>query len=97
MELTSDDVKKVARLSRLELTDNEIEAQRGHLNGLLAQFDKLQELDLAGLEPTSHPYPMTNVLRNDVIVPSLSRDLVLANAPEKRDGCFVVPRIMEGG
>lgn len=97
MELTSDDVKKVALLSRLELTDDEIEGQRGHLNGLLAQFDKLQELNVTGLEPTSHPYPMTNVLRNDAVVPSLSRDLVLANAPEKRDGCFVVPRIMEGG
>ncbi len=97
MELTADDVKKVALLSRLELTDAEIEAQREHLNGLLAEFDKLQELDVTGLEPTSHPYPMTNVLRNDVIVPSLPRDVVLANAPEKRDGCFVVPRIMEGG
>lgn len=96
MELTADDVKKVALLSRLELTDDEIEAQRGHLNGLLAQFDKLQELDVTGLEPTSHPYPLTNVLRADVIKPSLSREQVLANAPEKRDGCFVVPRIMEG-
>ena len=96
MELTADDVKKVALLSRLELTDDEIEAQRGHLNGLLAQFDKLQELDVTGLEPTSHPYPLTNVLRADVIMPSLSREQVLANAPEKRDGCFVVPRIMEG-
>jgi aspartyl-tRNA(Asn)/glutamyl-tRNA(Gln) amidotransferase subunit C len=96
MELTSEDVRKVALLSRLELTDEEIETQRGHLNGLLAQFEKLQELDTDGLEPTSHPFPMTNVLRDDVLAVSLPRDAVLANAPEKRDGCFVVPRIMEG-
>lgn len=96
MELTSEDVKKVALLSRLELTAEEIESQRGHLNGLLAQFEKLQELDTDGLEPTSHPFPMTNVLREDVMIPSLSREAVLANAPEKRDGCFVVPRIVEG-
>ena len=94
MELTLDEVRKVALLSRLELTDNELDSQRGHLNALLAQFEKLQELNVEGVEPTSHPMPMTNVFRDDVIRPALSQAETLANAPEARDGCFVVPQVL---
>ena len=94
MELTLDEVRKVALLSRLELTDHELDSQRGHLNALLAQFEKLQELDVDGVEPTSHPIPMTNVFREDVIRPALSQVETLANAPEARDGCFVVPQVL---
>ena len=94
MELTLEDVRKVAVLSRLELTESELDTQRGHLNGLLAQFEKLQELNVDGIEPTSHPIPMTNVFREDLMRPSLTQSQTLANAPEARDGCFVVPQIM---
>lgn len=94
MALTRDEVRKVALLSRLELTDAEIDEQAKHLNDLLSQFEKLQSLDLTGIEPTSHSIPLVNVLRNDVMRPGLSREETLANAPEARDGCFVVPRIV---
>jgi len=94
MELTREDVKKVALLSRLELTEEEIDAQRKPLNDLLKQFEALQRLDVTGIEPTSHSMPVVNVLRDDVETESLSREQVLANAPESRDGCFVVPRIV---
>ena len=94
MALSHDEVKKVALLARLELTDTEIESQAVHLNALLAQFEKLQELDVTGIEPTSHSVRIVNVLREDVIKPSLSRAEALLNAPEARDGCFVVPRIV---
>lgn len=96
MPLTIDEVRKVARLARVELTDEELERQATHLNDLLAQFDVLSRLDLDGIEPTSHSIPMHNVLREDVIEPSLPRDEVLMNAPEFRDGCFIVPRILQG-
>lgn len=96
MALTPDEVRKVALLARLELDDAEIEAQARHLNDLLTQFEILQPLDVTGIEPTSHAFPVVNVLRDDVIRPSLSRETALANAPESRDGCFVVPRIVEG-
>ncbi len=94
MALSHDEVKNVALLARLELTDAEIESQAVHLNALLAQFEKLLELDVTGIEPTSHSVRIVNVLREDVIKPSLSRAEVLLNAPEARDGCFVVPRIV---
>ena len=94
--LTPEDVKKVALLSRLELTDAEIETQATHLNALLEQFEILAKIDVTEVPPTSHAIPMTNILREDVIKPSLSRQEVLANAPASRDGCFVVPMILEG-
>lgn len=94
MALTREDVKKVALLSRLELTDEEVDAQTKPLNDLLQQFEALLALDVTGVEPTSHSMPVVNVLRQDEIKPSLTRDQVLANAPEARDGCFVVPKII---
>jgi aspartyl-tRNA(Asn)/glutamyl-tRNA(Gln) amidotransferase subunit C len=94
MSLTREDVRKVALLSRLELTDGEIDAQTKPLNDLLQQFELLQTLDVTDIEPTSHSIPVVNVFREDIELPSLSREDVLANAPESRDGCFVVPRIV---
>ena len=96
MALTHEEVKKVALLARLELTDDEIDGQAANLNALLEQFEKLLALDVTGIEPTSHAIPMVNVLREDILRPSLSRDEVLANAPQASDGCFVVPRVLEG-
>jgi aspartyl-tRNA(Asn)/glutamyl-tRNA(Gln) amidotransferase subunit C len=97
MVLSAEEVRKVALLARLELSDDEIETQAVNLNNLLAQFEALQSLDVTGIEPTSHSIPVCNVLREDAIRPSLPREQALANAPEQRDGCFVVPRILGEG
>ncbi len=94
MSLTREDVRKVALLSRLELTDEEVDAQTKPLNDILQQFELLQKLDVSGIEPTSHSIPIVNVFREDIEIPSLTREAALANAPEARDGCFVVPRIV---
>jgi aspartyl-tRNA(Asn)/glutamyl-tRNA(Gln) amidotransferase subunit C len=96
MALTPEEIRKVALLARLELDDEEVEVQAQHINELLQRFEALQKLDVDGVEPTSHSIPLFNVLREDEPTPSLSRDEALANAPEARDGCFVVPRILEG-
>ncbi len=96
MPLSMDEVRKVALLSRLELEPDELESQGRHLNDILGQFEILQNLDVAGIEPTSHSVPMFNVLREDAARPSLTREEALQNAPEARDGCFIVPRIVEG-
>jgi aspartyl-tRNA(Asn)/glutamyl-tRNA(Gln) amidotransferase subunit C len=96
MSLSLDDVRKVALLARLELSDDELQRQTEHLNSLMAQFEMLQQLDVEGIEPTSHSIPLFNVLREDEVLPSLTREEVLANAPESRDGYFIVPRILEG-
>ena len=95
MSLTQEDVQKVAKLARLELTSEELSSQAHNLNSLLLQFDILQTLDLSNIEPTSHSFTVVNVLREDVITPSLTREELLAAAPEVRDGCYVVPRIVE--
>ena len=96
MALSRDEIRKVALLARLELTDGELDEQAKHFNELLTQFDILQSLDVNGIEPTSHSIPIVNVLREDIARPSLAREAALANAPASRDGCIVVPRIVEG-
>ena len=96
MALSRDEIRKVALLARLELSDAELDEQAIHFNDLLKQFEILQSLDVRGIEPTSHSIPLVNVLREDVSRPSLAREQALANAPESRNGCIVVPRILEG-
>jgi len=95
-QLSIEEVGRVAHLARLELTDTEKQRLTGQLNDLLAQFSQLQEIDTTGIPPTSHPFLLRNVMREDVARPSLSRDKATQNAPEKRDGNFIVPQIVEG-
>ena len=94
-QLTLDQVSRVAFLARLELSQDEKAHLTTDLNGILGQFERLQELDTEGVPPTSHSLPLQNVFREDVVLPSLPRDAATANATEKRDGNFIVPQIME--
>ncbi len=94
-QLTLDDVAKVADLARLELSDGERQSLTHQLNDILVQFARLQELDTTDVQPTAHSIPMTNVLREDTVRPSLPRDAATANAPERRDGNFIVPQVVE--
>lgn len=94
-ELTLDQVARVAFLARLELSETETKRLTTELNGILGQFERLQELDTDGVAPTSHSLALQNVFRDDEIRPSLSREAATANAPDKRDGNFIVPQIME--
>ena len=92
--LTSDVVAKVARLARLDLTEAEIEAATEQLGKMLDHFADIDALDLAEVVPMTQPYPLVNVLRPDVVAPSLDRDEVLAAAPSAEDGRFRVPPIV---
>ncbi len=94
-QLTLEQVSRVAFLARLELSSEEKTRLTTELNGILGQFERLQELDTEGVPPTSHSLPLQNVFREDAVQPSLSREAATANAPEKRDGNFIVPQIME--
>jgi len=93
--ISPEDVRHVARLARLALTDEELERMREQLDAILAYIDKLRELDVEGVEPTSHAVPLVNVMRDDEITPSLSQDAALANAPDRAGEFFRVPRIIE--
>ena len=94
-QLTLDEVSRVAFLARLELSEEEKACLTTDLNGILSQFARLQELDTQDVPPTSHSLPLQNVFREDEVRPSLPREAATANAPEKRDGNFIVPQIME--
>ena len=93
--ISRQDVENVARLSRLALTDAELERMREQLSGILAYIDKLRALDTASVEPTSHAVPLVNVMRDDETRPCLSQDEALANAPERRGEYARVPKIIE--
>lgn len=92
--LTAEDVAYVAGLARLDLGPEEIDRFAGQLSAVLEHVEAIRRLDLAGLAPTAHPLALENVLRDDERRPGLSRDDVLAGAPEAENGCFVVPRIL---
>jgi aspartyl-tRNA(Asn)/glutamyl-tRNA(Gln) amidotransferase subunit C len=84
-------VLHVARLARLRLDDAEVETMAGELSGILGHVDRISDLDLEGVEPTSHVVRLENVLRADVPWISLPREVALANAPELSGGAFRVP------
>jgi aspartyl-tRNA(Asn)/glutamyl-tRNA(Gln) amidotransferase subunit C len=86
-----DQVLHVARLARLRLTDEELERMPAELSKILEHVERMDELDLEGVEPTSHVVELQNVLREDVPRPSLPRELALESAPEAADGGFRVP------
>ena len=84
-------VAKVARLARLELNSDELDLMTTQLAGMLEHFSDIDKLDLEGVAPLAQPLPLKNVLRDDVVVPGLDRDEVLAVAPAAEDGRFRVP------
>jgi aspartyl-tRNA(Asn)/glutamyl-tRNA(Gln) amidotransferase subunit C len=92
--ITRDDVAHVARLARLTLSDAELDTFTGQLAAVLDHARDVEALDVADVPPMSHPYPLQNVLRDDVAGPTLDRDEVLAQAPAVEDGRFRVPPIL---
>jgi aspartyl-tRNA(Asn)/glutamyl-tRNA(Gln) amidotransferase subunit C len=97
MAITESDVRHVAMLARLALTNEQVDTLTAELDSLLGHIDELRRLDLEGVEPTAHPLAMTNRTRADVVRPGLSREDALRNAPETDGTAFVVPAITGGG
>jgi aspartyl-tRNA(Asn)/glutamyl-tRNA(Gln) amidotransferase subunit C len=93
--ITREDVLHVANLARLALTEEEVERFGEQLNVILEAVGKVSELDLTGVEPTSHPLALVNVWAEDEPQPSLPLELALANAPEAEDDHFRVPPTAE--
>ncbi|MEY3053817.1 MAG: aspartyl/glutamyl-tRNA(Asn/Gln) amidotransferase subunit [Actinomycetota bacterium] len=94
VRISADAVAKVARLARLDVTPDDIARLTSQLDGMLEHFADIDALDLADVEPMTQPYPLVNVMRDDVVAPSLDRDEVLAAAPAAEDGRFRVPPII---
>jgi aspartyl-tRNA(Asn)/glutamyl-tRNA(Gln) amidotransferase subunit C len=92
--LSREEVAKVAKLARLRITDAELEQFTEQLGQILEHANDMTSLNLADVEPTGHPFGLINVMREDVVRPSVDRDAVLAEAPDAEGGRFGVPRIM---
>ena len=92
---TDIDVKYVAHLARLSLSDEEQAKLGAQLGNILGYIEKLRELDVTGVEPTAHAVPLSNVTRADVVKPSLPHDEAMRNAPAQANGLFLVPKIVE--
>ena len=89
------DVKYVAHLARLSLTPEEEQKIGAQLGQVLGYIEKLKEVDVTGVEPTAHAFPLVNVTRPDEVRPSMSQADALRNAPAQANGLFIVPKIVE--
>jgi aspartyl-tRNA(Asn)/glutamyl-tRNA(Gln) amidotransferase subunit C len=94
-KITKEQVEHVAHLARLTFTEEEIDAFTKDLADIIDFAEQLNELDTDGVEETTHVLDMANVLREDVIHESLSREEALLNAPDARDGQVKVPKVLE--
>ena len=89
------DIEKVARLARLELSEEEKETFQSQLEQILTHMEQLNRMDTTGVEPTSHAIPVYNAFREDETRPSSPKEEVMAIAPEQEEGYLKVPRIIE--
>ncbi|HTL58477.1 MAG TPA: Asp-tRNA(Asn)/Glu-tRNA(Gln) amidotransferase subunit GatC [Candidatus Limnocylindrales bacterium] len=89
------DIKYVAHLARLALTAEEESKLGAQLSSILHYVEKLKEVDITGVEPTAHAFPLVNVTRPDEVQPSMDHEQALRNAPAQANGLFLVPKIVE--
>lgn len=89
------DVRYVANLARIQLSDEEVAVFQEQLEHIVGYVEKIGSLDVSGIEPTSHAHPLANIFRADEVKPGLEQDAVLGNAPERVDEQFKVPKIVE--
>jgi aspartyl-tRNA(Asn)/glutamyl-tRNA(Gln) amidotransferase subunit C len=89
------DIHYVADLARVALTPEEEQRLGAQLHQILGYVEQLRSVDVSQVEPTSHPFPLTNVTRPDLPQPGLDPEIALQTAPKQRDGLFLVPRIVE--
>jgi aspartyl-tRNA(Asn)/glutamyl-tRNA(Gln) amidotransferase subunit C len=94
MKITAQEVQKVAELARLDIDDDQVEPLADQLAAILDYMDKLSEVDTSDIKPTAHAIELTNAFREDDVHEHLDRDKGLANAPQKEEGSFVVPKVI---
>jgi aspartyl-tRNA(Asn)/glutamyl-tRNA(Gln) amidotransferase subunit C len=95
VELSHEEVRRIAELAKLDLTDDEVALYAGQLSHILQYFQRLQQLDTSHLEPTASVLPLKNVLRPDVVTPPLSPEEVIANAPDADENQFRVSAVLD--
>jgi aspartyl-tRNA(Asn)/glutamyl-tRNA(Gln) amidotransferase subunit C len=95
MSLSADEVRWVAQLARLELSEADLAVMTRQLGAIMDYVNQLAQVNTDGVEPLAHPLPVQNVFRPDEPAPSLAVEEALANAPERRDGFYVVPAVLD--
>lgn len=95
MALTAEEVLHIARLARIALSPDDVQRFTAQLSGILDHFDALAAVDTEGIEPTAHPLPLSNVMREDSVAPSLTQADALANAPRSEEGYIRVRAVLE--
>ena len=95
MRVSKDDVRKVARLSRIAVPDDKLETLAGELSGIMGWIEQLNEVDIEGVAPMTSVVEATLPMRDDVVTDGNIQDQVLANAPKSDEGFFVVPKAVE--
>lgn len=95
MQITEQIIAYVSALAKLSLSEEEKERAKKDLGDILGYMETMNELDTEGIEPMSHAFPIKNVFREDIVKNEDDRENLLANAPQQKDGCFVVPKTVE--
>jgi len=95
MSLSTDDVRWVAHLARLELSHDELATITPQLQAIVEYVDQLRQVDTDGVEPLAHPLPVQNIFRGDESAPSLPVDAALANAPAREGDFYRVPAVLD--
>jgi aspartyl-tRNA(Asn)/glutamyl-tRNA(Gln) amidotransferase subunit C len=93
--LSREEVARIARLARIEVAEAELGGLAGQLNGILGLIDEMRAVDTAGVEPMSHPQPVVQRLRADVVTEADQREAFQAVAPAVQDGLYLVPKVIE--
>ena len=95
MQVPISEVEKIATLSRISLSEQEKKMHQHNLLDMLEAAQKLSELDTSNVVPTAHIQGLQNVTREDIVQTSMDNELLTANAPQRENGCFIVPKVVE--
>lgn len=95
MKITDELLDYIGILARLDITPEEREQDKTEISKIIDYMDTLNELDTTDIEAMSHAFPVKNVFREDDVKPSVDREMITLNAPNKKDGCFKVPKTVE--
>ena len=95
MKLTREEVVHLTLLSRLGLSEEELNQAQEQLSNILENFQVLQEVDTSNIPPTANPIALSNIMRKDEVQPSLSQSEILANAPDREEGYFKIKAVLE--
>lgn len=95
MKITDEMIDYISQLARLELSGEEKEKGKEEIGKIIDYMDTLNTLDTTDIEAMSHAFPVKNVFREDVVKPSVDREIITLNAPQKKEGCFKVPKTVD--